>query len=282
MRHLAGLSEIADAYDGFIVDLWGVVHDGVRPLPGAADCLAAIAASGRRVVLLSNAPRRAEVVAVQLARMGIDDTLYAGLVTSGEITRSLLVERRHPFFASLGRRVWVIGPARDRNLIEGLDLVVADAVEEADFILNTGPDDERPEAVASFAPVLERAAAAGLGMVCANPDLEVVRGGVRVICAGTLAVTYRALGGAVCLVGKPDKLVYAPVLARLGLPPGRVAAIGDSLATDIAGATASGIDPIWVLGGIHAELRGDPAAAEREAARAGLAPVATLPGLVWG
>ena len=36
---LAGVGELADAYDGFIVDVWGVLHDGVTPYPGAIDAL---------------------------------------------------------------------------------------------------------------------------------------------------------------------------------------------------------------------------------------------------
>ena len=118
-------------------------------------------------------------------------------------------------------------------------------------------------------------------MVCANPDLEIVRGGQRIICAGLLARIYAGLGGAVRLVGKPDPAIYAPVIARLATTPSRTCAIGDALATDIAGATAAGLSSIWVLGGIHHHLVGDPKASEAEAETAGLAPIATLPSFTW-
>ena len=88
-------------------------------------------------------------------------------------------------------------------------------------------------------------------MICGNPDLEVIRGGVRVLCAGSLAVRYQALGGDVRSLGKPDPAIYQPVLAQLGLPIGRVLAVGDSLRTDIAGATAAGLQGCWVLDGLH-------------------------------
>jgi HAD superfamily hydrolase (TIGR01459 family) len=119
-------------------------------------------------------------------------------------------------------------------------------------------------------------------MICANPDLEVIRGGLRLICAGALTERYEALGGAARWIGKPDPAVYAVVTEMLALPRGRVLAVGDALRTDIAGAQGAGIDSCWVLGGIHgAELGGDRARIEAAAAAAGLAPVACMPAFVW-
>ena len=94
-------------------------------------------------------------------------------------------------------------------------------------------------------------------MICANPDLQVIRGGVRVLCAGSLALRYQELGGDVRSIGKPDPAIYQPVLQRLGLPVERVLAVGDALHTDIAGAAAVDIAACWVLGGIHGEALAD-------------------------
>ncbi len=281
MQHLSGLRQIADRYDGFIVDLWGVVHDGVAALPGAHDCLTRMRAAGKRIVLLSNAPRRAALAEEGLRAMGLPNSLYDRLLTSGEATHDLLAERTDPFFAGLGQRVYHLGPARDRGVLDGAGCERVERVEDAAFVLNTGPDDERPEAIEQFTPVLRAASALGLPMVCANPDLDVIRGGQRVICAGRLALAYEDLGGMVRRIGKPDPAIYDPAVATLGCERTRIAALGDALATDILGATRAGIDSIWVLGGIHAALRGHEADAETEAVGAGLAPVATLPGLVW-
>jgi HAD superfamily hydrolase (TIGR01459 family) len=115
-------------------------------------------------------------------------------------------------------------------------------------------------------------------MVCANPDLEVIRDGQRIICAGLLAEIYESAGGKVIQRGKPDPAIYTPTLALLGTERGRTLAVGDSLRTDMAGAKAAGIDACWVLSGIHA-LRAEEA--PQEAEMAGIKPRAILAGFGW-
>ena len=223
MRHLDGLHAIAGAYDGFILDLWGVVHDGVQPYPGAIDCLAQLRAAGKRVVMLTNAPRRAEPIARQLLRMGIGAEMYDGIMSSGEASHILLRDRPDGWSEKLGARVFHLGPERDRNVMTGLALEVLETPDGASCVLNTGPDDHVvQDDPAAFDDILRECAARGLPMICANPDLEVIRGGVRVLCAGTLAQRYAEMGGDVRSLGKPDPLIYAPVIAMLGAgPPAR-------------------------------------------------------------
>ena len=283
MRHLDGFAALAEAYDGFIVDLWGVVHDGISPYPGALDCLQRLRRAGRRVVLLSNAPRRVAAVRAGLRAMGIAEALYDGIVSSGEATREALRQRYDPWFAGLGRRLLHLGPPKDAELFEGLGLDQVDDPETADFLLNTGPDDEEAEAgTEPYLPLLRACAARRLPMLCANPDLEIVRGGRRIPCAGMLARFYEQFGGSVRSIGKPYPEVYRIVRSMLELPAARILAVGDALATDIAGAAAAGLPSCWVLGGIHAEAIGDdPALARAEAAAAGLAPLAAIPAFRW-
>nr|WP_215761453.1 TIGR01459 family HAD-type hydrolase [Acetobacter sp. P1H12_c] len=283
MQTLTGLSSLADQYDGYVIDLWGTVHDGVQPYPGAVACLKALRAAGKRVVMLSNAPRPADVVARQLEAFGIDRDLHDGVMTSGEEVRRLLRERADPWFARLGQRVLHVGGTHDLGLYDGLDLErVADPA-EAQFILNTGPDAERgTDSVDPYLPELRVGLERGLPMLCANPDMVVVKGGRRMICAGALAAFYEQEGGNVRWVGKPYKEIYAPVFSMLNVPQDRILAIGDALATDMRGAAVAGIAGAWILGGIHQEMVGDDAElAAREADAAGLRPVATLPRLVW-
>jgi HAD superfamily hydrolase (TIGR01459 family) len=283
MEHLSAFAPLARRYQGFILDLWGVIHDGVRPYPGAVECLERIRDLGKPAVLLSNAPRRAHAAQAAMRAMGIADDLYAGILTSGEATHIALRDRSDPWFAALGRRMYHLGPARDRNVFDTLDLDLVDRPEDAEFVLNTGPDDlGGPTEVADWEALLQAFRQAKLPMICANPDLEVIRGGVRVICAGALTQRYEAIGGAARWLGKPDPAIYTPVLAMLGTSPGETLAVGDALRTDIAGAKSRDIPSCWVLGGIHeAELGGDPVRIKAAAAAAGLAPVAVLPRFVW-
>ncbi|MDD2795849.1 TIGR01459 family HAD-type hydrolase [Acidocella sp.] len=275
---MTGFGALAQNYDGFIVDLWGVVHDGVKPYPGVLDCLSRLRGAGKTVVFLSNAPRRPDFIAATLGAMGIGPSLYTGIMSSGEAVHLALRDRTDEF-AALGSKLYHLGPARDRGVFDTLPLEQVDDPAAADFLLNTGPDDVLgPQDPALYAPVLQAALRAGIPMVCANPDLEVVRDGVRIICAGLLAEYYKADGGTVIQRGKPDPAIYKPTLAMLATTPARTLAIGDSLRTDIAGAKAAGIASCWVLSGIHAL---HPDAAPQEAAQLGLAPVSILPGFSW-
>lgn len=260
-----GLSQLAADYDAFILDLWGVVHDGVEAYPGAAEAFAAIRAAGKKTLLLSNAPRRADALVEQLARLGVARGQYDHVLSSGEAVHLELARRTDPFYAALGRNLYHMGPERDENVFEGLDLVPVDMA-HADFILNTGPWDFN-ETVEDYVPRLRQALARNLPMVCANPDLVVIRQGRPVVCAGALAVRYAEMGGVVSTRGKPDPAIYDVALEMLGVPRGRVLAVGDALHTDIKGANASGIASVFVTQGIHAEELGIRPGAEPEPAR---------------
>jgi HAD superfamily hydrolase (TIGR01459 family) len=288
MRFLTGFASIADEYDGFVLDLWGVIHDGVKAFPHAVECLTRLRDAGKKTLLLSNVPRPNDAVSTMMRGMGIEDALYTGILTSGEAVRRALREPPDAWWAALGQRVFHLGPERDRPVLEGLPLIAVGTAAEADFVLNTGPDDHRnPSDLNEFEPILQECAKHRLPMICGNPDLEVIRGGVRVLCAGSLAQRYQVLGGDVRSLGKPDPAIYEPVLAQLALPKDRVLAVGDSLRTDIAGATSAGLAACWVLDGLHGEtLRHadgsyDPVEVEAEARQAGQAPVAAMAKFAW-
>src|SRR5262245_53162439 len=285
---LDGLSAVTDRYDGLILDLWGVLHDGVRPYPGAVDALQRLKRRGKRTIVLSNGPRRAAALARRTAEIGITPDLYDELHSSGEETWHLLRERAEPAVTALGRRVFPIAPERDRGLFDGLNLTIVESPPAADFLLCTGLADAT-ETVADYEAVLAAGAAHGRPMLCANPDLEVVRGGVREFCAGALAARYEALGGPVLYVGKPHPAVYRTCLAHFNaLDRSRVLAVGDSLRTDVAGAAGVGVDSLLVLGGIHAEElagavdgRPDPARLAAACAGAGRWPTYAIPAFIW-
>ncbi|MGE5548780.1 MAG: TIGR01459 family HAD-type hydrolase [Solirubrobacterales bacterium] len=286
VRIITGLSEVAAGFDAFILDLWGVVHDGVEAYPGAADTLAAIRAAGKRTLLLSNAPRRGDALVEQMARMGIGRELYDLVLSSGEAVHTELKRRTDPFYAALGPNLYHLGPERDINVYAGLDYAPVD-IDHADFILNTGPWDVE-ETVEDYLPLLTKGIERNLPMVCANPDHVVIRQGRMIVCAGALAARYAEMGGRVSQRGKPDPAIYRLALEMLGVEPGRVLAVGDALHTDIKGANDSGLRAVFVTQGIHAEELGirpgqtpEPGALRDAYARHGETPLAAIATFRW-
>ncbi len=252
MRIVAGLREIAAQYDGYILDLWGVLFNGQTPTPYALETLRELRAAAKRTVVLSNAPRRAHLVEKRMNEIGIPAGLYDHVHSSGEETWQHLKKRDDAFYASLGSACYHIGPQRDDNMVEGVGLYRVPSVEEADFILNTGPGaDQRIE---EFEPMLRAARHRDLKMVCANPDLVVAYGDKLFLCGGAIAQRYEELGGKVRWHGKPLPDVYETAFELLAIADRRrILAVGDSIRTDIAGANAAGIDSLFVATGIHAE-----------------------------
>jgi HAD superfamily hydrolase (TIGR01459 family) len=279
MQRTPGLKDLADRYDSLLCDVWGVLHNGVAAFPEAVEALRAFRRTVGPVVLLTNAPRPHGPIRDQLRSLLVPDDAYDAIVTSGDVTRAVIAERP-------GARVLHIGADRDLSFYENLDLRLVEEA-EADLVSCTGLFDDETETPDDYRPLLERLAARGLLMVCANPDLVVERGDRLVYCAGALAALYRELGGEAILVGKPHAPIYRAAgrtIAELG--GSRVLAIGDGLPTDIRGACDSGFDVLFVTGGIHAADFGpaDAPDPERVAARLqaeGLAATAFMPALRW-
>ncbi|MBI3445037.1 MAG: TIGR01459 family HAD-type hydrolase [Magnetospirillum sp.] len=287
ITQISGLAELAERYDGFVLDLWGVIHDGVEAYPGVAETLGQLRRAGKRTIMLSNAPRRSSALIEQLTRLGIGRLLYDEVLSSGEAVHLELDRRSDPFFAALGTKLYHLGPERDRNVYETLPYRSVD-LEQADFVLNTGPV-EVSETVADYQELLDRALARRLPMICANPDHVVIRQGKRITCAGAIADHYADMGGLVSQRGKPDPAIYAMALASLGIADkARICALGDALHTDIRGGRAGGIDAVLVTGGIHADELGikwgetaDPVRLAELARLHGERPVAAIPKFIW-
>jgi HAD superfamily hydrolase (TIGR01459 family) len=230
-------------YRLILCDVWGVVHDGVALYPGAEARLSQWRRDGRCVVLITNAPRTADAVEKQLARIGLSHNAYDFVATSGEAGIEAL--------NALGRPVGFVGTAGDRVILEGRGVRIA---EDEDFaeLACTGIMEGRPSAE-DYRVDLERWAARDVEMHCLNPDRMVIRGGVPEACAGAIADLYAMLGGRVTWYGKPFPAIYAHALHRAGDPPtDEVLAVGDGLQTDILGAARMGFDTVFVRGGIHA------------------------------
>lgn len=252
IEYIDGVEVIADRYDAFLIDVWGVLHDSARAYPGAPECLQKLKGRGKKIILLSNAARRASLLAEEFKAFGIVPSLYDQIVSSGEITWSALQTGADRRLQQLGPKYYLLGSEKYR-LTEGLALQRAAEVDAADFLLAVGVAGS-PQSTAAQETVLQAAAEQGLVMVCANPDLVVVRDGIMGIAPGAYAARYAELGGEVIYFGKPHRDVYRRCFSILpGINDRRIVALGDALNTDIAGAAANGLDSVLVAGGIHAQ-----------------------------
>lgn len=278
-EQIDSLARLTPNYSALFCDVWGVVHNGVGPFPEAVAALEQARAAGLKVILLTNSPRPNEGVVRQLASLGVAESAWDRVVTSGDVTRDLI--RHGP------RRVFHIGPEHQFAIFEGLDVEEAEP-EEATVIVCTGLFDDETEVPADYDELLRRMRSRDIPMICANPDLTVHRGEKLVYCAGAIAREYALMGGRTAIAGKPHRPIYdaaMEVLAGLAgraVPREEVLAIGDGMLTDVKGAADYGLDVLYVSSGVHWEeygdrLHPDPALLADFLRRHGQSPVATLP-----
>ena len=278
---IASLEEISGRYSAILCDVWGVLHNGVDPFPPAAAALARARKSGIPVVLITNAPRRADAIIAQMEAIGVPTDAYDRVVTSGDVTRDLI--------AAGPRKIFHVGPERDLTIYDGLDV---EAVEEfeASGVVCTGLFEDESETPEDYAEMLRRLRARNLPFICANPDIVVERGDRLIFCAGALARDYSQLGGRTLIAGKPHRPIYEAALraaseaAGSDIAAGQALAIGDGMLTDIKGAAGNGIDALYISGGIHARDYGHPDNPEPDRLAAflsthGFSPVASMPRL---
>jgi len=241
------LGDITDGFDVILSDVWGVLHNGVSAFPDAAIALRTAREAGKTVVLITNSPRPAPGVIAQLRVLGVPDEAYDRIITSGDVTRGLIAEGP--------RKVFLLGPERDMPLLEGLDVEVVGET-EADSVVCTGFFDDETETPEDYTDMLKSFVARKVPMICANPDLVVERGERIIPCAGAMAAYFEQLGGEVRIAGKPHAPIYEACLAaakevRGAFAKDRVLAIGDGMPTDVKGAIASGLNLLYISGGIH-------------------------------
>jgi HAD superfamily hydrolase (TIGR01459 family) len=285
---IASIREIGSHYRAWLVDIWGVMHNGHRAFDPAVTATKAFREQGGIVVLLSNSPRPSPGVQEQLSRLGVPPSCYDATVTSGDLTRHELGKYAHP-------RVFHLGPERDLPIFAGLDVTLVPR-DEADLIVCSGLFDDETETPADYASLLKELAARKLPMICANPDHLVERGNQLVYCAGALAALYEKEGGSVVYAGKPYapiyELAHETIASHAGRPVAKkeILAIGDGVHTDIAGAAGFGVDAVFVTSGVHAPANSGGEAGAEALDRAHLAelfaaakrrPLAAMRALAW-
>ena len=277
------LDSIDRGYSLLYCDLWGCLHDGHRAFPEAVAALERFRARGGGVVLLTNSPRPGRDVAVQLEGLGAPRSCYDLIVSSGDAAQAAMAA------GQFGRRVYHIVPERDLGFfrddagrpydIERVPLG------EAEGIVCTGLFDDRAETPADYRATILEGKTRGLRLLCANPDIVVDVGDLRIFCAGAIAAAYSEAGGQSYYFGKPHPPIYTLARVRMAemlgfeTPADEILCLGDGITTDILGAMGEGLDALFVTGGLAAEETGtsraagpDPALLQDFLAAARLAP----------
>jgi len=274
---LSSIAELSSTCDAWIVDIWGVMHNGARAFAAASEACHRFRRRGGIVILLSNAPRPFRAVVHQMRALGVDPEAYDGGVTSGDVTSGLLE-------AWSDRPLLHIGPERDKGLFEGLAPRLT-TPEEAQAIVCSGLWDDTSETPADYAPLFGALAARRLPMICANPDLVVERGDKLVYCAGALAAVYEEKGGEVIYAGKPHLPIYGRTFAAIERIAGaavareRILAIGDGVDTDLLGAHRAGLRSVFIASAVHVPGGLDARALEAVFTSRSYRPIAALPAL---
>ena len=273
----SSFSELIDKYDGFILDQFGVLHNGSHGLEGAPELVAKLSEKGKRLIILSNSSSASEATKAKLPKLGFNPDHFIGAVTSGQEAghhvsenfagkKALFLTWKTPKTPSPMDFIHLCG-----------DIEVTDRPGEADFVLlhgvdvlrGPGPDGEAKEQSlgsyfvdASFNVIdriLEECLENKLPMICANPDYIMVKpDGTIGHMPGKIAEKYERMGGSCKSFGKPFVPHFEACLRDLGLPSDRVVHVGDSLHHDVAGANGTGIASVFVTGGVHREELGAP------------------------
>jgi HAD superfamily hydrolase (TIGR01459 family) len=235
---ISGLRQVQSKYDTFFIDLWGVIHNGIKPHAGAIDVLENLNKLNKRFVLISNAPRPSNNVKFFLLNMKIDEVLIKNIFTSGEAAIKSLENN------IFGKNFYHLGPKRDNSLFKSFEKNQT-SLEESDFILCTGFFDDYEDDLNYYKNLLKNHTK--LKMVCTNPDLIVHRGIKKEYCAGKLAEIFKDLGGKVVYFGKPYPEIYKFCIKKNE----NILAIGDNIQTDIRGANNMSLDSLLITNGIH-------------------------------
>jgi HAD superfamily hydrolase (TIGR01450 family) len=233
---------VIDDFDGFLVDLDGVVWLGREPVPGSPEALAAMQAAGKEVVFVTNNPgRHPAEYAERLRGLGVE-VGPERIVTAGIAVARLAAEAAGP-----GGSALVLGREPLRELVagEGLRLVDFEEPTEAAVVVVSGWRDFTYMSLLAA----KRALDAGAALLATSHDATMPMPGGEWPGTGAILAAVETCSGRVAeIAGKPARHLFEMALSRIPAA-GRVAMIGDRLSSDIAGGHAAGLETILVLSG---------------------------------
>lgn len=248
-----GISDISDSYSGFIIDQWGVLHDGEKPYDGVVECLKELKGRNKFIIILSNSGKRAEQNKQRLKEVGIGPSLYDVIMTSGEMTWQGLKNQDDGFFKDIGKKAYIISRGSDTSITDGAGLEIVTDINEADFLIISGSDAPKMT-LEDYEPVLKAAVRRRLKAVCANPDTHGIMGNQIILGAGGIAARYSDFGGVVQYIGKPHQPIFQhcmKILQEKEIYPGQTVVIGDAMAHDIMGGALMNMDTCLIRDGLH-------------------------------
>ena len=237
---IEGLKSVVDDYDLFYIDLWGVIHNGIKLHEKATIVLQELLKKNKNFVLLTNAPRPNRTVVNFLEKLGMDKVFIRHIFTSGEAALNYL--KKFLF----DKKFYHLGPPRDFDLFYSFESNRCTDINESEYLLCTGLFDDHDKDLTYYKNLLEKHI--NKKMICTNPDLIVDRGDIRELCAGSVALVFEKMGGDVIYFGKPYPEVYNQSIDNKNK---KILAIGDNLNTDIKGANLLNYDSLIISNGIH-------------------------------
>ena len=256
--NIVGLSEVIDQYDLFIIDQWGVLHNGQTGYHYAIDCVENLATLQKKIIIISNSSKRRHTTIDKLPKLGFDKDNFTVVLTSGEMIWQNLYTKSKDFFKKLGLKCYHLADKTKEDglkYVNGLKYDFVENIEDADFILGctTSPGLRTLD----YVPLLEKAIQKNIPFICANPDYETVESSTEnfIICMGAVAALYKDFGGSVFIMGKPSIEIYREATKNFKkITKKRMLAIGDSIHHDIKGAENFGIDSLLITSGIHKSI----------------------------
>ncbi len=234
-----GLKSIASHYDLFFIDIWGVIHNGIKLHENAVTVLEELSKNNKKFILLTNAPRPNLTVVNTLKGMGLNK-FYETVFTSGEASLRYILENLN------NKKFFHLGPPRDFDLFKKFENNKVNNIDESDYILCSGLFEEYESDLEYYKNFLS--IHISKKMICTNPDLIVDRGNKREYCAGSIARSFEEIDGKVIYFGKPYPPVYE---LAANVKDKKILCIGDNLNTDIKGAMIQNFDSLLITGGIH-------------------------------
>ncbi|ESY25891.1 MULTISPECIES: TIGR01459 family HAD-type hydrolase [unclassified Mesorhizobium] len=253
VEHLNGVNQLAERYDFFLLDQFGVLHDGASPYPGAVEALSALKRAGKTIVLISNSGKRAGPNESRLLKLGFEPGSWDHFVSSGEVAWEFFHDMAVSGKLLPHTKCLLISRDDDRSAIEGLPFALTKDGDDAGLVLISASEGDRYD-LEHYRRLLAPAAVRQVPCFCTNPDKIMLTAVGPRFGAGRLADLYEDLGGSVTRIGKPYPTIFGAALAVAGNPDrSTVVCVGDSVEHDFAGGLAAGVATVLVLSGILAD-----------------------------